>query len=885
MKCPLWALVIVVICFSTFAGALETSKTQPTKTPQDLPLHDPYVVVSTLKGSCIHTNLEYYLFSQKFPHCSPRKAHEELVFDRTISGSSQSKRNSLNLIVTVTPQNSWSNDTFEAEFCGQMGPETASVEVVSNTPVWLLPDCFFADGSKVTLLTLYSIIIRGNTTFPDPLQRLAKSISQTPDVVSLTNSYLRTATDTKAIINWDAITSITSSVSKLSIMGPGIGIGSTIPTFPYTIGSLVLAGGGFGGTLPSPLFAANPIRTITDFVCDLSRNSLSGSIPYGFLSHVPWGSISLTSISINLMGNQLTGEIPATLITGTLPGVSSFSVVVSSNSLSGPIGNLFNFWLDPATLKTFTFAGTNNVFSGSLPTLFNGMSALTSFSFLCSNCSLQGTLSMPFLNVSANSTASILVTLSNNKWTGITSAFFQIPTAVRSVSASFNNGLLASLPSDLFDHANFTGTSTLSISFNQNKLTGNLPNIAGQFGSLNALSSYVFDISGNPMLTGTVPPTFLSSIVSSMTSTVATTKTLTIGLSNTGLTGSFELPDFSSAPGIKLTVCASSANFNSLVVPAEATSCITQLDLSNNTLLTGEVSSLFKNNPNMTSLSAQNTQLGGIMPDMSNMSLDLLASLNLASTQIDFCSGTRSNWTSLVLTDCNLSSTSAYNCSGLYPTQCLVSAPPPPVAPVPTTSTPIAPSPTGCSQSTRPSSDWNCIDGTWTFIGSVNSTTIVIPSGATTTIIKGNLTSSVVIINGLNSIIIVDGCTSNTTIIVELTPQQLEEIGGDGKLQQLLSFSNTSMCNSSTSDITIGTRIKGSSCKTVSVSKVPSSNGSLTGLFQVSRSGCNKWWIILVSVICVVILLGLVVATVAYVIHKKRSESRAHISLKDKAQS
>ena len=55
------------------------------------------------------------------------------------------------------------------------------------------------------------------------------------------------------------------------------------------------------------------------------------------------------------------------------------------------------------------------------------------------------------------------------------------------------------------------------------------------------------------------------------------------------------------------------------------------------------------------------------------------------------------------------------------------------------------------------------------------------------------------------------------------------------------------------------------SCKKIKTDKI-STSSSLSMAFNVSNSGCNTWWIILASVVCGVIILGIAVVAVLAIV-------------------
>ena len=158
---------------------------------------------------------------------------------------------------------------------------------------------------------------------------------------------------------------------------------------------------------------------------------------------------------------------------------------------------------------------------------------------------------------------------------------------------------------------------------------------------------------------------------------------------------------------------------------------------------------------------------------------------------------------------------------------------------------------------TPPSSAFTCVGGVWEAIN-VNTTTLVLPPNVGTVVIIGNLTSSSVVINGIASNINVTGCVlDNLTLVhIDLDKDDTDVVGS--KVYTLISALNGS-CQSNLDSIAVTASIKNGGCQKVSVKKITSNNGStLSGLFTIDKSSCNRWWIILVSVVCGVILLALI---------------------------
>ena len=182
----------------------------------------------------------------------------------------------------------------------------------------------------------------------------------------------------------------------------------------------------------------------------------------------------------------------------------------------------------------------------------------------------------------------------------------------------------------------------------------------------------------------------------------------------------------------------------------------------------------------------------------------------------------------------------------------------PPAPPTPPTA-PTAPhAPEAPCPGPAPSSAFICVGGVWEAVN-VNTTTLVLPPNVGTVVIIGNLTSSSVVINGIASNINVTGCVlDNLTLVhIDLDKDDTDVVGS--KVYTLISALNGS-CQSNLDSIAVTASIKNGGCQKVSVKKITWNNGSiLSGLFTIDKSSCNRWWIILVSVVCGVILVAVVV--------------------------
>ena len=561
--------------------------------------------------------------------------------------------------VAIIMEPSWSNETFAHVLCSAVDSHTLKVKLSATSgigPRYLLPDCFYLNSSSVIDIDFTYVIIRGNSTFPNPMSRLAAAISQTP----------------LSFVLYDC-----SSLTSL-------GSPATIPTFPTVIPRLQLSSCGLTGSLPTRLFK-NGAQTNESFVLNLNGNDLTGSIPSTFLSGVDLSTVH-DNIYLALEWNRLSGDFPSNLFAGYLPSANSITVLLRENSFTGPLNDIFaassfNVWLN-----SFAVDARSNNFDGVTPTWIHMMPRLSTYRLNCDGCMLESMAGSPFAVSSTPGQTDIVVSLKNNKIVGhVSSLFFTIPHSPKSFDLRMPYNHLTSLADDLFEESNWTATASVIIDLGFNQLTGNVPSVAGQFGSSRIY--YWIAMNSNPEMAGTLPPSFLSSICANATS--STNSEIALVIYSTRLTGPLTMPNYSSTPLTSLTVITMNADFTTLVVP-NTTSGILSLTIYNNPRLTGALpSSFFLDNPRLVTLNADNTQLNGVMPNMGAINSGSMETLRLSGTNIDFCSGTRSRWFINGYLNCALLHTSAYKCPNLYPSQCDISMPEPPSAPVPVASVPV----------------------------------------------------------------------------------------------------------------------------------------------------------------------------------------------------
>lgn len=367
------------------------------------------------------------------------------------------------------------------------------------------------------------------------------------------------------------------------------------------------------------------------------------------------------------------------------------------------------------------------------------------------------------------------------------------------------------------------------ISLSNTSLSRSIPSAA-----LTGVLTYVLRLDHN-FFTGTLP------LASMLTSPTLLLVSIDVGQNRLGDVLTIPPPQPSGKPFLLLT--ASGNNFVSLNANMNVDTYLQYLDISNNPALTGTLPpSIFASNQ-LTTLNASNTALSGTLPSLSS-DLRTTTNFDLSSTKIDMCTLANDTFVANALTSCSLDFTSAVTCFKKFPSNCF-----------PKTDFAAL----GCSAATRPSPAFVCINGIWTFFGDVGSGTLIIPGSGSTTVIQGNLGSSGVVLQGSNTSIVIYGCANNlTSITVSLTQEEIRSLGSQSNRTLIILAGNVSSC-APLNNITINTQVAGGGCRRFKSTSTTASQGNLSALFTTDSSRCNRWWIILVSVVCGVVVLAAVI--------------------------
>ena len=192
-----------------------------------------------------------------------------------------------------------------------------------------------------------------------------------------------------------------------------------------------------------------------------------------------------------------------------------------------------------------------------------------------------------------------------------------------------------------------------------------------------------------------------------------------------------------------------------------------------------------------------------------------------------------------------------------------------------------APPPTYCV-GTEPSSSFFCVNGVWTFFGTMTTPNLTISglvsingnlnitssnsSSAPTLTVKGSS------LNSSRASLSVSQCvesSSNLSVVVELNNGDIDSIYSQSSHQGSFTLLSQEGTNCSLNLSTIPVRVtQSSTCKQVAVSNKSSYN-NLSLILDVNGLKCDLWWIILISVIGGLLVIGIVVFLIVFQVSSK----------------
>ena len=613
--------------------------------------------------------------------------------------------------------------------------------------------------------------------------------------------------------------------------------------------------------LPNPL----PGR-LTVFKVANSPN-IQGTIPPSFLSEYTPAS----DLLLDLSGTGIHGSIPASLFASMMgPSLPNLTVLLDNTQLAGALpSGLFapNHAALSRTSATFKFSirKCHQIVNPIPADLFGDSAApftssLSSFSLNLGETGLTGDIPPGLIsdfNITATERFELDLTSSGISGTIPSTLLSKKHSnfSVNHISLRLDHtSLVGSIPSDLFGHV--TVLDTLSFSATDTALLADPLPSSFDIQAPNGLNLFQFFLTGSGAR-GPLSPGLFASFGPPGTPLTSqplnrTSGAIMVSFVDTKLGGSIPPNLFSTASLNEslISLLFVDSNISGSIPSSWDKVHFHDLNFQNNPNLAGTLpSSLFTSTSTATHINFANTQVRGNLPIIRTPSL---THLMLSNTLIDFCTnpegtGARPNWSAPSSTAaCSLRNTSACACLDKYPSLCTRQCS---FAPVQV-----------CSPTTYPGPGFYCLNGIWTADASVDTPVLVIPPGASETIVNANISSPTIVFSGIgNTLIINQGCTTNlTSITIELTQEELKKLGKSNSNLTLIVYAGTDRNCSNSGNVTVKTTLKNDGCRKVKATKINQNSSTLNAVFTLDNSRCNLWWIILVSVIAGILVLGII---------------------------
>ena len=568
------------------------------------------------------------------------------------------------------------------------------------------------------------------------------------------------------------------------------------------------------GALQPVWFSPLKQGVLESFAMDLGHNLFAGTIPNGFLNELTLNLAAPSpSFKLVLASNQLTDIIPTGLF-GSLPPLGTLYFNASHNHHTGSLPSPIASFLPDSNL---IYDVSHNAMTGSIPPLLILGSRTENVTFGALSLILRGNLFQSTIPDGLFHYNSVFKREVGEKLT-IGEKFAAKLADSDALSSSSHPSQHVGREESLSQALVFARANRLLLDLANNTFSGSVPM---------ALFNGVFT-EGSAFLDLDLSNNLFTSLPTDITTLHFGAK---INASRNRLNA---LPSACGNSGLSLDLSNNQLTSNQF--PASWNNCkFIDLRLSENLALSGTIPYGLLNSSYLTVFHAFNTSLVGDLPPYHPN----LAEIDVSSTSMVFCSEASRTHFGDYNGTCKLAS-AACTCKLAYTGSCTTACN--------STSPPCLGPP--------PSREFYCSStGVWTAPSTTNPT-LTIPVGVGEVIVLGNVSSSSIVFTGIGSTVTIGGCASNlTSIVIELTQEEIRQIG-HGLNKSLITFSGN--CGTDFNNIAISIK-KGEGCRKISSKKFVSSDSQTIGaIFTVDSSGCNTWWIILVSVICGVLLLTVI---------------------------
>lgn len=221
------------------------------------------------------------------------------------------------------------------KICGALASVDGVTGLVFSTTSgsgrWVMPDCFY-EYPKLETIVVYLMIFKGNSTFPDPLHRIGKSITSLTRLSLYTGSFQYSNGD-PYIANWDLALPALPRLKFLTFMRMQLR-GQLPETLAAPLFSFTVDYNNLSGPFPERLFSSLP-SSVSSLDFSANNNPISGTLPSPFFGNATFPN--LVSAFIAITGQSITGSIPL-VFPSSAPKLRSLSFYANSNKgLNGTI--------------------------------------------------------------------------------------------------------------------------------------------------------------------------------------------------------------------------------------------------------------------------------------------------------------------------------------------------------------------------------------------------------------------------------------------------------------------------------------------------------------------------------------------------------------------
>lgn len=285
-----------------------------------------------------------------------------------------SKREALN---SVGVSSGVSNTTAATQICsglsGTTNGDPVSIFAQNTAEYYLLPSsCPVYYTGWITTLTAKNMVIRGNSTFPDPLVWLGKTFVGVRRI-DLSFGAFEYADGSSYVVDWSSVLSAFPSIASFQLTN--MRLAGSLPSslsFPSSLSRFNIGFNQLSGTIPPSLFASLIDNDGLMVFIASGNPGINGPLPDPFLGNVSMDNMG--SLEIAFDGTSLSGGLPENLFAPSMRLLNDFILALNSiSSLTGSVPS--NFF---ANIITKEYTASN-----------------PSINIQCNGCGLTGALVLP----------------------------------------------------------------------------------------------------------------------------------------------------------------------------------------------------------------------------------------------------------------------------------------------------------------------------------------------------------------------------------------------------------------------------------------------------------------------------------------------------------